>query len=392
MIPSKQGKKRGFILLVTAVSLVVLVGVLGLAVDLGRVYIVKNEGQAFADIAAIAAARKLDGKSSGIDNAKTEVAKYADPTDPGSHCCNGWLFGTKLFTSGIRTVEFATKAPTGTTCSTTWTTTPSSPYTDYGCVRVTVNPVVNLSFIPAAGASYTQTVMARAVAGVVPQTFPLGGYMPFTPFAHSQNCTSLGPPPVPTGCDTTGNFGFSIGEEYGFHWPGSINSKGSACHGDQASWPAYNFSDQVGGSVRGYFTLQSASTISQAILGAYQLSPLSVGDTLTMTNGNKQAEATALNTRTSYDTDQTNYKSNTNGTRPDYFGNGMREVVMPVNSGPFTNPQYQVLGFASFLLYTNYSVGGGNQPWCAIYMGSSTDGGGGGVFNAAGAYVVRLVQ
>jgi hypothetical protein len=54
---------------------------------------------------------------------------------------------------------------------------------------------------------------------------------------------------------------------------------------------------------------------------------------------------------------------------------------------PFT-----VEGFASFLLYTNYSVGGGNKPWCAIYMGSVTNGGSGGVFGLAGAYVVRLTQ
>jgi Flp pilus assembly protein TadG len=385
MIRSKQGKKRGFIILVTAASLVVLIGMLGLAVDLGRVYIVKNEGQAFADFAAVAAARKLDGTQTGIDAAKTEVANST----------NGWNFGTQAFSSGIRTVEFATKTSGSFTCPSAgpWFATPSAPLTSYGCVRVTVTPVVNLSFIPATGptvgASFTQTVTARAIAGVVPEAFPLGGYLPFTPFAHSQNCTA---PNTPAGCDSTGNYGYSIGEEYAFHWPGNVNAKGNACHGDQTGWPQYNFSDQVGGSTRGYFELQSASAIASAILGEKQLSPLAIGDALNMTNGNKQSEANALNTRTSYDSDQGNYTSNTNGTKPSYTGNGMREVVMPVNSGPNTAPPYTVLGFASFLLYTNYSVGGGNKPWCAIYMGSSTAGGGAGPFNVAGAYVVRLTQ
>jgi Putative Flp pilus-assembly TadE/G-like len=362
MIRSKQGNKRGFIVLVTAVALVVLIGMLGLAVDLGRVYIVKNESQAFADLAAIAAARHLDGKQAGIDNAKTEVANST----------NGWNFGTQSFPAAIRTVEFGTAA-TGP-----WFATPSGSLIGYAFVRVTVNPVVNLSFLPATGSSYTQTVTARSVAGVIPASFPLGGYMPFSPFAHS---------------NSDPNFGFTIGQDYGFHWPGALNAQGLACGGDQVSWPMYNFSDTVGGSVRGYFELQSAAAIGDAILGGTQTLALAVGDVLNMTAGNKQAEANALTTRAGYDTDQTNYPT-TPGTAPAYFGNGMRLVVMPVNGGPSSAPPYTVLGFASFLLKTSYAVGGGNKPWCAIYMGSSTAGGdgSGGPFNVAGAYVVRLVQ
>jgi len=362
MIRSKQGNKRGFIVLVTAVALVVLIGMLGLAVDLGRVYIVKNESQAFADLAAIAAARHLNGKQTGIDKANSEIA---DST-------NGWNFGTQGFPAAIRTVEFGTAA-TGP-----WSTAPSGSLVGYAFVRVTVNPVVNLSFLPATGSKYTQTVTARSVAGVLPATFPLGGYLPFSPFAHN--------PADP-------NFGFTIGESYGFHWPGALNSQGLACGGDQVSWPLYNFSDKVGGSVRGYFELQSAAAIGDAILGGTQTLPLTVGDVLNMTAGNKQAEANALTTRSGYDTDQSNYPASP-GTAPAYAGDGMRLVVMPVNSGPSSAPPYAVLGFASFLLDTSYTVGGGNKPWCAIYMGSSTAGGdgSGGPFNVGGAYVVRLVQ
>jgi len=362
MIGSRQGNKRGFIILVTAASMIVLIGMLGLAVDLGRVYIVKNEAQAFTDVAAIAAARHLDGKQAGIDSANAEVASST----------NGWNFGTQNFPAAIRTVEFATAA-TGP-----WYTAPSGSLVGYAYVRVTVTPVVNLSFLPATGSSFTQTVTARSVAGVLPASFPLGGYMPFTPFAHN--------PADP-------NFGFTIGDDYAFQWPGSVKSMGLACSGDQVSWPLYNFSDQVSGSTRGYFELQSASSIGNAILGGTQTLPLAVGDVLTMTNGSKEAEANALTTRAGYDTDQTNYPTSP-GTAPAYTGNGMRLVVMPVNSGPSGAPPYAVLGFASFLLNTSYSTGGGNKPWCAIYMGSSTAGGdgSGGPFNVAGAYVVRLVQ
>lgn len=381
-----RGKELGFTLTATAAGLFMLVGMLGLAADLGRIFIVKSEAQAFADIAAMAAARKLNGKSSGITDAQNEVANST----------NKWMFGTQAFGSGIRTVEFATKtagaAGSGACTSGTWTAAPSSPYDDYGCVRVTVTPAVNMAFMPVLGTGYTQTVTAQAVAAVVPKTFPLGGYMPFTPFAHMPNCSAT----ITIGCDATGNFGYLPGEEYGFHWPGNVNQANKACHGDQLNWPQYNFSDQVGGAVRGYFELQAASAIADAILGAEQTMPLAVGDQLTMTNGNKQAMADALSTRAGYDTDQSNYQSVTTGIAPAYTGNNMRKVVMPINSGPYVSATYPtpytVIGFASFLLYPNYNVGGGNQAWCAIYMGSDTNGGSSGVFGIAGAYVVRLTQ
>ncbi len=382
MTHSKREKEQGFTLLVTAVSAFVLVGMLGLAADLGRVYIVKNESQAFADFASIAAARHLNGTSAGITAANTEVANST----------NKWNFNTQSFTSGIRTVEYAIKTSSSSTCPVAgpWVASPSGNVSGYGCVRVTVSPAVSLMFLPVLGTGFTQTVKGQAVAGVVPQTFPLGGYMPFTPFAHTVNCTSLSPN-LPAGCDSTGNFGYSIGQEYGFLWPGNA-SKGNSCVGDQVNWPLYDMSDQVSGSTRGYFTLQAASSISAAIQGELQMDPLQVGDQLNMTNGQKQAEQNALVTRAGYDTDQTNYSANSSGTAPAYSGNGMRMVVMPVNSGPSSSPPFTVLGFASFLLPMSYP-NGGNKVWCAIYMGSTTDGGGGvSPFNVAGAYVVRLTQ
>ena len=406
----KRGKKRGFVLLATAASVIVLVGMLGLAVDLGRVYIVKSESQAFADMASLAAARELDGSSTGTTSATDQVTNLGGGGSVSSALTDRWNFGTQSFgtangTGSITTVEFAKcEKPDGTltTCSaqvcnaTGWTKTPGTPYTDYGCVRVTAKPAVNLAFMPYLGTGYTQTVTGQAIGAVVPETFPAGGYLPYTPFAHQLNCTSLGPPAVPTGCDTTGNFGYSVGQEYAFRWPGNLNSKGKACAGDQVNWPNYNFSDQVAGSDRGYFEFTSAATIADAILGEVQTMALAVGDSLNMTGGNKQAEAAALNLRTSYDTNLTNYANSATPPGPAAAyptdtppGNGMREVIMPVNSGA---PSYIVQGFASFLLYTNYAVGSGDKPWCAIYMGSKTGGGSDGVFNVAGAFVVRLMQ
>jgi len=48
----------------------VLLGAVGLAVDLGRMYIVKGEAQTFADSAALAAVLELDSTSAGITRAR----------------------------------------------------------------------------------------------------------------------------------------------------------------------------------------------------------------------------------------------------------------------------------------------------------------------------------
>src|SRR5438094_10613160 len=53
--------RKGFTLIATGLCIASLLGMLGLALDLGRVYIAKNETQSFTDTAAMAAALKLDG-------------------------------------------------------------------------------------------------------------------------------------------------------------------------------------------------------------------------------------------------------------------------------------------------------------------------------------------
>jgi Flp pilus assembly protein TadG len=373
-------------MLTTAISLFVLLGMLGLSIDLGRVYIAKNEAQAFADLAAISAARFLNGKQAGVDSAKADVTTSTDS--------NLWNFSTVKFgsnaqTSPAPTVEFSSTGVAGP-----WSTTPGS-LTQVKWVRVTATPSVNLAFLPAVGTALTQQVTGRAIAGVIPQTFPAGGYLPFTPFAHDASKDASGNLNDP-------NFGFSVGQEYGFLWPGNLNNKNNACAGDQVNWPAYNSSDNsvVAGSDRGYFELQSASSIADAILGGKQTDALNVGDSIDLTNGQKQAEQNALELRASYDTDQTQYAANSNGTKPAYStdtvanggtgANGMRLVIMPVNDRLPVNGVVKVVGFAAFLIPMHYP-NGGNKAWCAIYMGAMTDGGGSTEFTP-GAYVVRLVQ
>ena len=65
-IPIQKKAERGFSLIMIAVCSVVMFGMLGLTTDLGRVYIVKNELQAFVDASSVAAALQLNGSQSGL--------------------------------------------------------------------------------------------------------------------------------------------------------------------------------------------------------------------------------------------------------------------------------------------------------------------------------------
>src|SRR5215471_2602809 len=58
----KQLKQRlGIVLPMVAVSIVGLIGLVALAIDIGRIIVAKTECQTAADAAAIAGARSLDG-------------------------------------------------------------------------------------------------------------------------------------------------------------------------------------------------------------------------------------------------------------------------------------------------------------------------------------------
>ena len=93
-----RNRESGYALLAVGACLVGMIATLGLAVDAGRLYIVRNEIQAYTDSAALAAAMELDGTSGGISRAVSRVTNNT----------NRWNMGTTLF-SGTQT-EFASAA------------------------------------------------------------------------------------------------------------------------------------------------------------------------------------------------------------------------------------------------------------------------------------------
>src|SRR5207245_3794766 len=146
----KYSRRDGFTLIASAACALMVFGMAGLAVDIGRMYITKNEAQSFADSAALFAALQLDGSPGGLTNADSAVANNV----------NKWNFATTAFSGTV--VEYSANGLTG------WAKSSDVPSSDKKNMRyVRVTPTVNnlpLFFLPVTGIGYTATVTEQAGA------------------------------------------------------------------------------------------------------------------------------------------------------------------------------------------------------------------------------------
>lgn len=144
--------RKGFVLIVTCIVLAVLLGLAGLAIDAGRMYVIKSELQAFSDSAALSAALELDGTPGGLERARKAAAAIAT----GEHAMK-WDLGSKEI--GDFKLSFA-KGDTAVD-EKSWQDTPRD---TPGCrfAKVVAIALVPLTFFRAS------TVAAAGVAGRFP--------------------------------------------------------------------------------------------------------------------------------------------------------------------------------------------------------------------------------
>lgn len=386
----RSGRERGFVLITMAVSAIALIAILGLSVDVGRMFIAKNETQAYCDAAALSAALALDGTTGGITNAKTAVANST----------NSWNLDTASVTSP--TVTFATSL------AGPWVASPN-PATGYIYARVAATVPLSLYFLPVVVPQTTQNVASTATAGQINITSFPEGLSPYT--AVSTNTT--GP-----------NFGLVVGNSYDIQWPamsGSSNCDPNnplkidncfirpPCPGDSfASKQAVVIAWASANS--GYWGATSNNVIEKEIVDLNsQTTPVSVGDNImpVLTNGQKQSQAGYLDERVNQDINLTdNVPGVANGSNQypagTYLGdlhNGRRLLPVPIVD-PTDTTHTIVSGFGQFLLLSNGSPSdyykkssNGNDPFCAIYAGYWNIGSSGtGTGGASGATRVKLVQ
>jgi Flp pilus assembly protein TadG len=365
---AKTQRERGFVLITMAIVAIALIGALGMAVDVGRAFIAKNETQAFCDAASMAAVLKMDGTATGISNAKIVVANTT----------NAWNMDTTSMTNP--TVDFATSA-TGP-----WSTNPS-PAAGYTFARVQATVALPLYFAPVVTGWYTQNVASAAIAAQISITSSSRGLAPYSVVSTQ---------PV------AANFGLVIGSQYDIQWPAQ-NGSGTGfvrppCSGDPPASIAAVQADW-GSSTSGYWGANASSTIYQEVLDNTQVTQISIGENIAsiLTSGQKNAQATALDTRVQEDGDYTNnslssYLNNT-------AHNGRRLIALPVVD-PTSTSTTTVIGYAAFFLLSSgnansnyYASGTGNDPFCAVYAGSYVQGSiNPGASGGAAAYRVALVQ
>lgn len=379
----RRAKQRGFSLLMMACSAVVMVGMLGLTFDVGRMFITKNELQTFADAAALAAAAALTGAKSGVDSANAVAL-----TGPlGATRPNAVNFETNRITNV--TTGFGT-SPTGTFASYATAYIPNT--NTYRFVRVTATasvPVYFLVVLPNVASQHTLSATATAGQRAV-DGFSNGGLEPFSPAAH-------------TPADTT-HFGFIYGQRYTLKWG---NHDTTTCAGDFGFNPGNN-SDQHDFVDIGQDTNANSSLRDVIEFGGYPnpTSDPSVivagtvahpGTSLDGIPGNRGTGIfDALSNRSLQDPDQTSI------TYEQYLvagtGNGRRVISAAIhdpaqNSGSGNNAVTIVIGFGNFLLDRAFDISGSSGPICAAYIGpASTSGASSGGTDGTQVYSVMLYQ
>src|SRR5258705_873787 len=74
----QQSNQQGSIIIMTAIFMLLLFLMLGLCIDVSRIYLVRAELQNAADAAALTGARELNSGTTGIDNAVTQATSIVN--------------------------------------------------------------------------------------------------------------------------------------------------------------------------------------------------------------------------------------------------------------------------------------------------------------------------
>jgi len=383
MISRRVYRQRGFVLVMMGLTAFALFGIMGLALDVGRMYIAKNEAQTYADAGAVEAALRMNGTSGGIMTTAQLVAFNS----------NRYGLGNTAFTTSNVVLDYSTArtGPFG----------PGAPGSTFA--RVTATPAVNLYFLPLLVQQTTTAVPAVAIANQVP--IPGTGLFPLAPIAATPGAA---------------NFGYAVGGQYSLEWGSNPNA--GSCANDNAAMinTAANKNPNVNwNSMHGYYDgipghysngptapslINSTSDVVAQILGDYEHTSLVPGDNAPLNGGeSRTAVNTNMTTRIQQDTDQTS------ATYATYTGNGRRVVTVPIicpgvcaftaNGQTYTSTDPNanlVMGYAPFFLLPAASLPtNGTQSFCAEYIGTEVKDSPNVQTlnpNGPGVYQVRLVQ
>jgi hypothetical protein len=345
---------------------------LGLALDLGRVYVARSEAQSFTDAAALAASLALDGES--FTAARNAV---------GGDTKNRWNMGTETFGANSRATiatEFARPLTTNASKPDpgTWSDAPTTA-AGYTFVRVTATAALPLYILPLVGTAASQSVTAMAVGGQVPLASFSSGLLPFSPIGHDG--------------------GFVIGQRYTLRYPEGRVTGSNICPGDRDDATFLSLANAQPAGERGFYQDPQESLVQDEVVNGVMRLLVTYPGAIKISGAAMNVAQRALNERIELDTDHASttyaqYQANViDGKR---IGNGLRLVGVPVNAGPGAASR-NVTGFAGFFLSASeespYYTPGADSAWCAEYYGVWNRGGHGSGAGAPGlAYASVLIQ
>jgi Flp pilus assembly protein TadG len=405
--PSSRRVARGAITLQMLVILVpVLFGLMGFALDLGRLYLVRGELNQAANTMALAAAQQLFGTVNSLSNATT-VAQTS--LDNSAGAANTYNFGAIVVGQSAGDLTSTVNPPAFfATMADVISASTQADGTTARYVQISLQadaPLLFFSLLPG-GESRKTSVAAQAVAGI---STPLCTACNIEPFAIANQDG--------TGADAI-NFGLTVGQLYTFNFtcnggqpnpiPGTLRlpyvfvnrydtSNGNLDETQQL------YRDFAGGMVSSPNANPTGSAVPLACVGINDAAetiwasavpgtcalgvPASVREALcglqtrqdnSDPNGvctNLVTDWTDLSALYAPDSDITTGQADDYTT---YSGNGRRIFTVPVVDGVATNTTatMTVLGFRQFLLEPSDTVGTPLNPaqpngqFVAMYIGS----------------------
>jgi len=267
-------RQKGAVAIVVALSLLFLLGFMGIALDFGHLFVAKDELQTSVDACALSAAQELDGSTDAITRA-TNAGLAAGNSNKVDFQSSTWSGQGKLVASDVTFKD----AAYGTT-----TVAASARYVQ--CQHSQGG--IKMWLIQAMGASVGSNNQAYAATNSV------GALAVATRASAQSSC----PIPVAVKAKTGGtapNYGFQVGE-----WVTVLSGTGSGSSGAEGKGKGDDDDDSgsSGGGEVGWYNLDGSNSASETALelGEPGRCGVKVGDTLG-TPGAKQSVSDVWNAR-----------------------------------------------------------------------------------------------
>ena len=343
----KIRQERGAIIIFVALGLVVLIGMMGLAIDLGHAYVNKSQLQNIADACAMAGASALNGTAAGITKAQNRA------TDSGTYLANLKEFNAQSVSIPADAVTYSASL--------------NGPWLDAGgaagiadtirFVQVVVPPqqtaVYFAKVVP--GIPAIMNFGADAVAGQEPMTQVCGGLDPFSPMAIDLN---------------DDNFGYVEGQIYSVRLAPGSSGKNCSDYG-------------LPGSVTGNFGLAdpsdrqpSTTVFRDNILNSDYTNcvPVASNSLPVTTGGGGNAILSAIQDRFDQDTNWTVY-ANQSAYETGYLNSAtnfrriirvaFNDQVIPTGA----SSPYNVIGYGCFFMPARPDASPPSSAVCLMYIG-----------------------